>query len=753
MKIKLLIFAMLIGLTASAQNFTNFNPYGVQQKITGSDTTLRLVGSTSGKYIYPLTKGSADKLYGYTAGYGMSLVGQQFRVDSSKIATNYALSQSAERINKYVDSRVKTNLRSTTYVHNLTKTQPWLFIGDSITEGTATNDFTNDNWASIVRRVFQSYFGVSDYGFQNFNPYLNQSTINTFMKYTFSGFGDGTPFNGVFYGGVAVNSNTSGEYVEFTYTGKDFSVVYTQNPTDGALLQLKVDGVNVDTIDTKLRNDTTQMPTHSDYGSFFTQSVSTYGAHTVRITNLENKSATLSGIQFANNAASFKTPLLNNVGRSSIAMTQLSDEIIDYYCTTGSLVLSLGVNDDLLGTDTTVFKAKYYRFLENIKSNGGQIIVQDFIFSKPQSNVYKTILRLGAEKYHVTFIDYALLWVGSSANNIKYGLLDADGVHPSTSGHIFIANSLLYYLNINTDRNILRQLDIGEIGANTSGSAARWAGLAIDQPVTSPTITGVLAADGTTTIKNASASSLLNFLSIPIGGYGLGDVVDINNTSTKPATFYVDEFGNGDGVSVQAHQNSGAGSQPAFVWRDNTGAKKYQMYWDAGSNVLHIADGVGSDIATFSGGKMQLPTTPTNPTDAARLSDLGDFVTTNTVQTVTAIKTFSNSVNFQNITATGIEANVLTLAQKAIPANTNYSVLEPDYTVLVQGGTTNVTITMPNSAIGKMYVIKRVNGGTNTVTISAAAIDGVTNKDLTVDYSGYVLQSAGAGQYYIIGKF
>lgn len=150
--------------------------------------------------------------------------------------------------------------------------------------------------------------------------------------------------------------------------------------------------------------------------------------------------------------------------------------------------------------------------------------------------------------------------------------------------------------------------------------------------------------------------------------------------------------------------------------------------------------------------------TASDATLSTELATLGqiqsNFVTTNTVQTITAVtKTFTGSVNFQNISATGIEANVLSLAQKSVAADVNYSVVESDYTILVQGGTVNATVTLPNSAIGKMYVIKRVNGGTNTITISAASIDGVATKTLIVDYSGVVLQSAGSGQYYIIGSF
>lgn len=88
---------MIAGLSASAQ-FTNFNPYGVQKANSGD--SLRLVGSASGQYLnVPTTKmlRSAITSSAYTAGYGMSLVDQQFRVDTSQIVTKFFSSKYSEK--------------------------------------------------------------------------------------------------------------------------------------------------------------------------------------------------------------------------------------------------------------------------------------------------------------------------------------------------------------------------------------------------------------------------------------------------------------------------------------------------------------------------------------------------------------------------------------------------------------------------------------------------------------------------------
>jgi len=52
MKLKLLLIILLASIGVNAQTFTNFNAYGLQRKIVGSDTTWRFVGSGSNGFRY-----------------------------------------------------------------------------------------------------------------------------------------------------------------------------------------------------------------------------------------------------------------------------------------------------------------------------------------------------------------------------------------------------------------------------------------------------------------------------------------------------------------------------------------------------------------------------------------------------------------------------------------------------------------------------------------------------------------------------
>jgi len=97
MKQKIILFALLIGLGLGVKG---------QTWLTVGNTLQRTTDGTGFKYrfslgspgFYNLSDSIRNGGKTYTAGYGMSLVGQQFRVDTAKIATNYS-----------IDSRAKAN--------------------------------------------------------------------------------------------------------------------------------------------------------------------------------------------------------------------------------------------------------------------------------------------------------------------------------------------------------------------------------------------------------------------------------------------------------------------------------------------------------------------------------------------------------------------------------------------------------------------------------------------------------------------
>tara|TARA_R110002110_G_scaffold8879_1_gene44278 strand:- start:3278 stop:3994 length:717 start_codon:yes stop_codon:yes gene_type:complete len=75
----------------------------------------------------------------------------------------------------------------------------------------------------------------------------------------------------------------------------------------------------------------------------------------------------------------------------------------------------------------------------------------------------------------------------------------------------------------------------------------------------------------------------------------------------------------------------------------------------------------------------------------------------------------------------------------------NYTVTDGDYTIFVNAGNANLTVTLPTSANigGRMYIIKRVDSSGNTVTISpdgSETIDGASSI-VIASQSSAILQS------------
>lgn len=332
---------------------------------------------------------------------------------------------------------------------------PVFVVGDSITEGTRAADWKVDNYASILRKAWQERYQNTNFGFANFDtdiydtyPSLTQYPHNI----TRSGFNFISSFQDTYFGGVAIRSTVLGQWVEMAYYGKDAHLVYEQDAVNGAILSVTLDGVVVGTIDTKVTSTAFLSLSALKASISGPIAVAGNGNHVIRLTNTENKSATLCGMIYVDDYLA-KSPVVFNVGRSSIALSDIPNDILDIYAKqSGKSVLALGVNDDLLAKPIATFKAKVQRYLEGVVSVTGSCIVADFIFSKPSSNAYKTVLREYAYAYGMPYIDFARLWLGSTANNQYLQYLDADAVHPTDAGHESIANEILRVIGLPQDK-------------------------------------------------------------------------------------------------------------------------------------------------------------------------------------------------------------------------------------------------------------------------------------------------------------
>ena len=350
--------------------------------------------------------------------------------------------------------------------------QPLYVIGDSIPEGTDSTNFAEFGYAALLRKSINKAYNNRNYGFANFNFRVPQA-VNQPHVVTRSGFdvitgSEGDSFNSDYFGGIVIESDAAGQWVEFTYTGKDFLIVYGENALGGSV-DVTLDGTPFSTIDTSVVP--TQRYTGSSTNGRFSDPLtpSKWGLHTVRLTTTSSAPVRLCGVVYCESFSSkINSPTVFNVGRSSLALSNVPDELLEAYCNSGTILLSMGVNDDLGSLPIEVFRSKVELVLNKVNSLNGNAIVNDFIFNKSTTNNYKFALRELASKYGFKYFDFYELWFGESSANIFSNLLDDDNVHPTDYGHLNIAKNICNYINLplNTEvkpKKILKQFAAGVI--------------------------------------------------------------------------------------------------------------------------------------------------------------------------------------------------------------------------------------------------------------------------------------------------
>ena len=322
---------------------------------------------------------------------------------------------------------------------------PLYIVGDSISEGTASLDFTKDGYANIIVQAINKFCGVKNRGFVNFRDLSSYAGVTNFHTINRTGFNDNPApfFDSNNFGGVRVSSSVANDCLQVIYTGNDAKVVYVCR-ADGGTLQVNLDGVNVGTVDTTLLNGYPN--------NYCAESVpivvGSYGLHTIKLIKLDNKPTDLIGMIYGVNL-SIVSPMVHNVGRSSITLTEIPDNMIDVYSKSGMAILALGVNDQLLNKDINTFKAKLKRFCDNAVAADGSLIICDFMFSLANDNIYELALKDIATQYpQFIYLDFSELWFQDMVMNKYSGLLSNDGIHPTIAGHEFIANTILKFMGL-----------------------------------------------------------------------------------------------------------------------------------------------------------------------------------------------------------------------------------------------------------------------------------------------------------------
>lgn len=324
-----------------------------------------------------------------------------------------------------------------------------VIIGDSISEGARVENYNDNGYANLLIKSINNKYGRNDRGFVNFRDIKVNGATN-YHSLTFNGYSDGYPhfFDDNYFGGVNIYSTNLNDEIIVEYTGKDCRLAYTKL-SNGGKLQITIDELTEKTIDTSIDYGWTydKLNLSEPLISSTSDDNLEERTHKIKIKKIDVNPTSLQGMIYGENLRK-NNPLAYNVGRSSIALSDISNDVLDIYTSFNNVILALGVNDNLLKKDITVFKSKVDYICNSIKNKKGNLLIVDFIFNENEENIYKTVLREKAKEYGIIYIDFYKLTKGNIVDNINSSFLHEDEVHPTENGHNFIHHVLTNVLGI-----------------------------------------------------------------------------------------------------------------------------------------------------------------------------------------------------------------------------------------------------------------------------------------------------------------
>ncbi|MEH6591027.1 MAG: hypothetical protein V7746_12245 [Halioglobus sp.] len=314
-----------------------------------------------------------------------------------------------------------------------------MVVGDSISEGANTSNYASRAYVSLIRKHIQNKYSNHHHGFVNFLDTDLYHRASQFHKITADEHSRAAPRPN-YFGGWWLRPTPK---IELSYVGQSFYLVYEVRPADGAILDVYVDGALVRQVDTSEDNGARFGSPPQAFSELI--DVPSWGRHEVTMISKNMGVANLMGnIYFGpeNNSSE----MINNVSRSSVKLTEIPNDLLNFYSSQGGdFIFSLGANDYLQQSDVDRFREKLELVFDNVTQNGGKLIVCDFIFTAPKSNPYKLALREISEQYPGSiFLDFGEIWYGSdNARQRSINFLDDDGIHPTELGHADIAEVIL----------------------------------------------------------------------------------------------------------------------------------------------------------------------------------------------------------------------------------------------------------------------------------------------------------------------
>ncbi|MCI9415480.1 MAG: hypothetical protein HFJ79_09955 [Clostridiales bacterium] len=161
----------------------------------------------------------------------------------------------------------------------------------------------------------------------------------------------------------------------------------------------------------------------------------------IKVTS-SGKTVAINGVGYYNNTDGV---VVNNYASNGSKLIDVSDNVIDFACDAGVLIMAHGYNDshfqDTSAANRQKFTQKIDYIIDRVMETGCKVIVNDMCWTRNTDNFFRTELKRLADETAGLYVSAENAYGGEIINRLS------DGVHPGIDGHHMIGELILAAMN------------------------------------------------------------------------------------------------------------------------------------------------------------------------------------------------------------------------------------------------------------------------------------------------------------------
>lgn len=304
-------------------------------------------------------------------------------------------------------------------------------LGDSISHGANAPEIYNDSYLALVKQSLWEEVGYENYGFASIeNTMRNNSGMYREVHHTSWGSEWTEQRIDDNLGRFNLSASKKGSKLDFTVE-KDYEyfTVYYEVNEDGGTFDVITDEGTV-TVDTS--KGLTDKIGRSEYIAFPASR-----SFTIEVSS-EGKKVAINGVGYYNNTDGV---VINNYASNGSKLIDVSDNILDFACQSGVLIMAHGYNDSHFQQNDAANQAKFTEkidyIIQKVSETGCKVIVNDMCWNCNSENFFRKELSRLAEETGGLYVSAQDAYGAEMLKNLS------DGVHPGVEGHHIIGNLML----------------------------------------------------------------------------------------------------------------------------------------------------------------------------------------------------------------------------------------------------------------------------------------------------------------------